>query len=166
MGFPLEHQYVRSSHLPWRRWKVLKGSGMGLVHSGDLADIVLYNIMEWWALDKEWDERNTASTYIYNSATTSAYLLQSVSKRMNTYGKCDEERNILNWNAKVVLRFNAVFWSSALRKMDRSSASVPRPNPQPWGSRWVLLAAIQRMYIWRGPELISTHWEWKQVASN
>ena len=42
----LSSQYVLSDHLPNRAWRVLKGSGMGLKHSGETADAALYTVAE------------------------------------------------------------------------------------------------------------------------
>ncbi|CAK0873709.1 unnamed protein product [Prorocentrum cordatum] len=39
------------SKFPGRVWKVVKGTGMGLQHSGDLSDLALANRMERWAIN-------------------------------------------------------------------------------------------------------------------
>ena len=44
--FLLQEQYVESPLLEERTFKVVLGSGMGLPHSGELADLVLLNCME------------------------------------------------------------------------------------------------------------------------
>ena len=44
----LDYQYVKSANHPDKVWKSRRGSGMGLVHSGDLMDWVLFAKMEKW----------------------------------------------------------------------------------------------------------------------
>lgn len=46
----LGNQYVHSPHFLDRLWKVIRGSGMGLPHSGEVADLALLTRMERWAL--------------------------------------------------------------------------------------------------------------------
>ena len=44
----LNEQYVESKATPGKMWKVAKGSGMGLKHSGETADAALFTrVMEW-----------------------------------------------------------------------------------------------------------------------
>ncbi|CAK0879642.1 unnamed protein product [Prorocentrum cordatum] len=45
----LAHQYVSSPHWPNHRHQVVVGSGMGLIHSGEVADVALANRLESWA---------------------------------------------------------------------------------------------------------------------
>ena len=51
LKFLLDNQYVKSGALPERLWKVEEGSGMGLVHSGDLCDAALGSLAESWSTD-------------------------------------------------------------------------------------------------------------------
>ena len=51
MLWVLDHQYVSSARLPNRVWKVVLGSGMGLRHSGSIAEAALYDITEKWFVD-------------------------------------------------------------------------------------------------------------------
>ena len=44
--FLLTHQLVSSTHKPGRLWRVDAGSGMGLPHSGPIADAALYGLAE------------------------------------------------------------------------------------------------------------------------
>ena len=39
----LGEQWIMSNEFPDQIWKVRKGSGMGLPHSGDVADLAYYN---------------------------------------------------------------------------------------------------------------------------
>ena len=39
----LHEQYVSSKALPGRLWEVIKGTGMGLVHSGFVSDMALHS---------------------------------------------------------------------------------------------------------------------------
>ena len=39
----LGEQWIMSNEFPDQIWKVCKGSGMGLLHSGDVADLAYYN---------------------------------------------------------------------------------------------------------------------------
>ena len=48
----LFHQYVRSKTEPGRLYRVIRGTGMGLVHSGEVSDSALYNIMETWCTNR------------------------------------------------------------------------------------------------------------------
>ena len=52
--FLLEHQFIRSAILPGRYWKVEEGSGMGLPHSGPIADVALYIALEKDLLLTSW----------------------------------------------------------------------------------------------------------------
>ena len=42
--FLLYHQYIRARFANNRVWRVKQGSGMGLRHSRDLADLSMYNL--------------------------------------------------------------------------------------------------------------------------
>ena len=44
--FLLYHQYIRARFANNRVWRVKQGSGMGLGHSGVLADLSMYNLCE------------------------------------------------------------------------------------------------------------------------
>lgn len=44
----LWHQYITAGEFPDRKWRSRIGSGMGLVHSGDLMDWVFYSRCEKW----------------------------------------------------------------------------------------------------------------------
>ena len=46
LEFLLDNQYVKSSALPERMWRVEEESGVGLVHSGDLCDVALDSLTE------------------------------------------------------------------------------------------------------------------------
>lgn len=52
LHFLLHEQYVKTKSLPGRAWKAVQGTGQGLKHSGDVADISLYNLSErYWLTD-------------------------------------------------------------------------------------------------------------------
>ena len=51
--FLLYHQYVRSPYFLHQRWRVDIGSGMGLRHSGGIADVAFYGLVEPWLLSPE-----------------------------------------------------------------------------------------------------------------
>lgn len=63
LHFLLHEQYVKTKSLPGRAWKAVQGTGQGLKHSGDVADISLYNLSErYWLTDatvqkKPWDHK-------------------------------------------------------------------------------------------------------------
>ena len=42
----LEFQYVRSRHLPECLWKVVRGTSIGLLHSGEFTDWTFYVLVE------------------------------------------------------------------------------------------------------------------------
>ena len=42
VGFLLDHQYVKSKRLPDSVFKVNRGTGIGLKHSGELTDFAFY----------------------------------------------------------------------------------------------------------------------------
>ncbi|CAK0832594.1 unnamed protein product [Prorocentrum cordatum] len=46
----LDNQFITASTLPGRCFKVVLGTGMGLPHSGDVADLALIRRMETWAV--------------------------------------------------------------------------------------------------------------------
>ena len=46
LWFLLWHQYVQSKALPGRRWRPVRGSGMGLPHSSHLSDWALLCLVE------------------------------------------------------------------------------------------------------------------------
>ena len=47
----LSHQYISAEGFDGRLWRSVKGSGMGLLHSGDLMDVAFYLRCEKWFLD-------------------------------------------------------------------------------------------------------------------
>ena len=50
----LYHQFVSCRHLDNSRYRVVKGSGMGAIHSGEVSDAVYYHITEkTWAADAD-----------------------------------------------------------------------------------------------------------------
>ena len=49
LNFLLGHQCVEARALPGRLWLCELGSGMGLKHSGDVADLSLYEELETWS---------------------------------------------------------------------------------------------------------------------
>ena len=46
LWYLLDGQFVRSRFLPGRLWKVKKGTGIGLLHSGELTDWIFYVLVE------------------------------------------------------------------------------------------------------------------------
>ena len=62
--FLLDNQYVCSRFLPGKTWKVVVGSGMGLPHSGPLADMCLYVAAERVLLAKERMERASIMEFL------------------------------------------------------------------------------------------------------
>ena len=46
----LTSQFVKSRYFPDQFWQVVLGSGMGLPHSGGVADLALLTRMEGWAI--------------------------------------------------------------------------------------------------------------------
>ena len=50
LDFLFFEQFIQSKYLPNRLWRVVKGSGMGLVHSSAVCDACLYTLAEQpWA---------------------------------------------------------------------------------------------------------------------
>ena len=49
----LQNQYVKSKFFPDKMWKVVQGSGIGLIHSGDTMDWAFYSAVERWILQEE-----------------------------------------------------------------------------------------------------------------
>jgi len=46
MDFLLNNQYVSSKEFPDRLWQCQRGTGIGLCHSGEVADLCFYNLVE------------------------------------------------------------------------------------------------------------------------
>ena len=53
LEFILSEQYVQSKWFPNRVWKSTVGSGMGLVHSGEVAELAFFSICERGLVDTE-----------------------------------------------------------------------------------------------------------------
>ena len=54
LDFLTFEQFIQSKYLPNRLWRVVKGSGMGLVHSSAVCDACLYTLAERpWACREE-----------------------------------------------------------------------------------------------------------------
>ena len=53
LEFLVHHQYLHSRQLPHRLWRVTRGSGMGLKHSGALTDLAFYSKVERWMCHPE-----------------------------------------------------------------------------------------------------------------
>ena len=80
----LEEQWIMSNEFPEQIWKVCKESGMGLLHSGDLADLAYYHraergwaacsvIMEAYGIVKIWMLRDDILVLAWERLKTHAY---------------------------------------------------------------------------------------------
>ena len=97
----LEEQWIMSNMFPDRIWKVCKGSGMGLLHSGDLADLAYYNraerdwascpaIMETYGIVKIWRFRDDILVLASERLKTHTYGRGMINKAGYFITKCEK----------------------------------------------------------------------------
>lgn len=61
----VENQFVQSDCFPGRLWYVVKGTGMGLSHSGEFADAAFYTVAERaWAVNRTVQETYGCKLYL------------------------------------------------------------------------------------------------------